>query len=647
MKQQTNHFFFILHLIICTFFNSIVFTLAPTAAEQGQQLEQAPITHQTIAELLLTSYGVTTTEKPKEKDPDKKTEPSDREKLQKFYTLLIAEEPLYNVTPAKNREMRTFIKNLELFFTQGNEDHSKHFFSAIDRTQTVFGRAALAAMLVQPSSDIAILKKQQDTIRLLVENEALMNELLALVDQIKQVETAILNNYEHQDTASKQLYPDIGRQNVVFLELFTRYVQCHTALTGLVSLTLIPGRAAHNIIQSLRRSRSITIHHAYEGIQALFGLLGGTLFISLAKASADKIKELQTNVMGVRTLLDIVQKIKNITHSNTKLNLIIAPATSAQKSKNYKQLLQLLSSNTFTGKASYFSSAGRILAAGHLMVGCREDFIPFMKTIGELDALLSLARLIKGSKNKSVGYSFVTYTQQDYPYLELNGFWNPIVTAEHAIPNNITFGGVDDCRNATNIVLTGANTGGKSTALKAILCAILLAQTCCIAPAASLTITPFTSINASLKTIDNTAKGVSQFQAEADRIVDLMFEADALKDNECMFIATDELPNGTSGDQAEEVMYTFVKYLAANPHVLSAVATHFPKLVTQLEQETNGLCKNYRMEAYVNEHGELIRPFILEPGISESKIAQIILEKTFERRKAEREKQKVQTASVD
>lgn len=97
----------------------------------------------------------------------------------------------------------------------------------------------------------------------------------------------------------------------------------------------------------------------------------------------------------------------------------------------------------------------------------------------------------------------------------------------------------------------------------------------------------------------------------------------SLKPHEKSFSIIDESFKGT-GSEAENLSHWYARTLAEYPNSMCINATHYSKL-THLEQETNGLYHNYKVEVTVNPNGTLNRPYKLERGYTLHNIAEYIL----------------------
>ncbi len=64
------------------------------------------------------------------------------------------------------------------------------------------------------------------------------------------------------------------------------------------------------------------------------------------------------------------------------------------------------------------------------------------------------------------------------------------------------------------------------------------------------------------------------------------------------------------------------------PNASFILSTHYFTHPPKLEEETNGVCKNYKVESYM-VNGTIVRPFKIEPGVSTNNIATDILNAGF------------------
>ncbi|HEX4068459.1 MAG TPA: hypothetical protein VHX42_00005, partial [Candidatus Babeliales bacterium] len=234
---------------------------------------------------------------------------------------------------------------------------------------------------------------------------------------------------------------------------------------------------------------------------------------------------------------------------------------------------------------------------------------------------VALANLYNSREDKAVRYCMVNFVENSAtPIINAHNFWNPFINPDTVITNNITFD--SSCPNS---ILTGPNTGGKSTVIKAIMLNVLMAQTFGIAPSENLTITPFTKLNCFMNIADDIATGASLFKSEVMRAKKLLELVQSLKRDEFSFVIIDEIFTGTSPQEGETAAIRFAKHMGTYANNISIIATHYPKMV-DLETETNGTFHNHHLEILRNEDGSLNRTFKLKNGPTFFNVAFDILE---------------------
>lgn len=291
--------------------------------------------------------------------------------------------------------------------------------------------------------------------------------------------------------------------------------------------------------------------------------------------------------------------------------------TFAQKSTDFNYLLELLETETFKGEASFFSRFGRIIAAQKLIKQFQSELSQAFVALGELDAYFSIVRLYQEQQGKGAQWTFPTYeAESETPFIDAQAFWNPMIHPDKVVVNSLQWG---TGGNPRAVLITGANAGGKSTAMTALVYGALLGQTIGIVPAHSFAFTPFTKIMTYLKITDDVAAANSHFKAGVVRAQALASTVENLKDKEFSITAVDEVFNGTTCAEGEAAAYSFIELLGSFPHNLCMTTTHFP-LITELEKTAPDTFKNYKVGVTFDQ-GKLVYPFKLEQGISDQVIA--------------------------
>lgn len=336
---------------------------------------------------------------------------------------------------------------------------------------------------------------------------------------------------------------------------------------------------------------------------------------------------LQERLIGVSTYVLAARQLVDLSLSHPEFakglkEFLGVVAIFEQKNDDLRELVKLLMTNTFTGRASFFSLQGRVLAAHSLMQSVKDELLDVSVCLGELDACVAIAHTYKRYEQESVGYSFAQLYDQQEPYVRAVDLWNPVVNLASAVVNSVELGHPQIVH---HMILTGSNKAGKSTFLKAIMIAQLFAQTITIVAAKQFISTPQTCLMTYMNVSDNTAEGQSLFAAQVARAKKIVQLVDGLQKGDRAFIIIDEIFTGTGSANAAKAALKVVNHLSESERACLIIATHFVDALPLLEKTTKGRCKNYKFDADKDANGNLFFRYKLEEGISQTNIANEIL----------------------
>lgn len=545
----------------------------------------------------------------------------------------------------------SFIDKLEL--AHGGENSNNSLLEMIfkNRINTTIGKAHAALTFCHPITDTTILKNRAEAILFLNENQNLATTLNNFLQKITPIEEQSLVFWHSKPVANQELLKAAYfgsilqglNTNTIALESFGRSL---LLLQGGITATLLPMEAAYfTYLGSLATNQSfkdtatqvLSFINQNTNIAQKVGLAGGLTafqaFISYPfycqfKSTKTIYSHIQNIMIATATHINAMKKM-GLLISKDKQLLTHLPSlqpladlnNSAKHSAKLNKLLGMLDTNTFKGEASFFSITGRVLAAYELMKQVKDELAPAFAAAGELDMYVALAKLYNEHENKDARYCMVNFIENSAtPIIDAQGFWNPFIDADKVVINNALFN-----TSCPNSILTGPNTGGKSTVIKAIMLDVLMAQTFGIAPAQSLSMTPFAKLNCFMNISDDIATGASLFKSEVMRAKKLLDLVQSLKQDEFSFVIIDEVFTGTSPQEGEQAALQFAKKLGSYTNNISIIATHYPKMV-DLEKETQGKYRNHHVEILRNEDGSLNRTFKLKNGPSFMNVAFDILE---------------------
>lgn len=244
-----------------------------------------------------------------------------------------------------------------------------------------------------------------------------------------------------------------------------------------------------------------------------------------------------------------------------------------------------------------------------------------------VDALSAVLRF-----RASVGGCFAEYVEAPShpPTLELAGLFHPCVA--DAVDNNLSLGGSSrtadgsgpsaSAVHAAHAVLTGPNAGGKSTLMKAALCAALLSQTATIACCRrSARLTPFALVSSQLNVADS-AGTESLFQAEMGRAQRVIRSLDAMPPSGRALVVIDEIFSSTNPVEGAAAAAACARRMSANAGAIVVVSTHFAYLCGELRRSRfTSLCMPVVLDETEGGNGVARYPYRLQAGVCRQYVA--------------------------
>ena len=509
---------------------------------------------------------------------------------------------------------------------------------------TTAGRKSFVEMVTMPMTDIQIVEQRQEVIRELSEHPEALNKAYVLLQKMKANEPYFYELYQRDGLTDmeKTLYPGYLMQLLQLAEVpaAVSFTNRWITFSPAVIQAIITG-TGYYLGRQLKKEfakQEKDISSAPMAAAVGYSLLNLPAVLSHTGAIVGMVQALmsmQERLIHVATFIRSGQQLIQLMHKNPAIAASL-PGLKEElarlvdgigTSKKFYYLNQLLRKSTFDeGAPSVWSSPGNIMVAYKYITEklTRQEYASTMNMLGDLDAYVALAKKMYEQKDEQATFCFAQfkpYAKQ--PMIEAVDFWNPFIPHTKVVPNTVSL----NTGNERNMIITGPNTGGKSTIMKALMFSVLLAQTFGIAPAKKLIITPFTKLISYLNINDDTGAGISLFKAEVKRAAELMHTLRGLRGNEFAFVMIDEIFQGTTADKASELSYKFLKKLNDEfKNVIFINATHHAG-VPEIEAESNGESKNYHPDVVMDENGRIIRyTYKLVPGRGTVSSAQQVAE---------------------
>jgi len=200
--------------------------------------------------------------------------------------------------------------------------------------------------------------------------------------------------------------------------------------------------------------------------------------------------------------------------------------------------------------------------------------------------------------------SFVSFTGIRHPLIE------HLQTNELYVTNDLTLG---DGENCDGILLFGTNAVGKTSLIKSVGIAIIMAQAGLYVPCKQFEYSPYNCIYTRILGNDNLFKGLSTFAVEMSELLPIITLAD-----ENSLILGDELCSGTDSSSALSIFSAGLERLHGTKSTF-LFATHFHEIVGRDEINSLNKLKMMHMEVvYDQKKDELIYGRKLKEGAGDS-----------------------------
>ncbi len=197
--------------------------------------------------------------------------------------------------------------------------------------------------------------------------------------------------------------------------------------------------------------------------------------------------------------------------------------------------------------------------------------------------------------------------------LKASGMYHPLLP--HPVPMDISFS-----KEQNFLLLTGANMSGKSTLMRTLGIAALLAHTGMGVPAQAFRISFLNGIISNMHVQDNIVLGESYFMAEVMR---MKITAQKLADCQYNLVLMDELFKGTNVHDAYECSMAVIDGLSDKQNNLMILSTHLYELKDKLQQ-TKGMFFRY-CHTDIKEGERYHFTYQLKEGVSNDRIGFLVL----------------------
>lgn len=206
-----------------------------------------------------------------------------------------------------------------------------------------------------------------------------------------------------------------------------------------------------------------------------------------------------------------------------------------------------------------------------------------ISSTAEMDVLISLAIATDYYEGPACRPVFkVSSDSSKEPCLSAEGLGHPMLRSDSLgkgtfVPNDVGIGG---SANASFILLTGPNMGGKSTLLRQVCLAVILAQIGADVPAESFQLSPVDRIFVRMGAKDHIMAGQSTFLTELSETASMLSSA-----TRNSLVALDELGRGTSTSDGQAIAESVLDHFIHKVHCLGMFSTHYHHLAVNYRND--------------------------------------------------------------
>lgn len=541
-------------------------------------------------------------------------------------------------------------------FVINNSGYSLHK-ELFSKLVTYSGKPVSMKLLVTPGFHASVIKKRQQCIGWLESKDQERKLLKLYLSQIREHEPYLMNLWNVHDKYWQQ---DLS--SFCMPQMLSQYDTNPTALGSYqwlkrLNLMAMPitssatGGAMQGVTDSIRRSESLIKGAFRGGINAIKDLgtqyktlLNPTAFKAGLKACQDETnskiwggllwylsvsglislpyltykndknllkmtehfrKEIKHQVQNINDLLVITRNLYKYI-LKTPLMLYITGLAEIGELFENKEIVKFLEfSRIILNNESKVLDKGYLFAAYNLVKSIKQQLIPLMEFIGEIDTYVCLAELINSHKNnKFRPFSLVQIlADPKATQMELVGFHNPLVQNNKSV-NNLSMNGPD-----SHVLLEGPHACGKSTITRAITYNFILIHSFGIISSIKGKSSIFDRFIAYSNVSENPQLGLSGFDAQLHEMITMRATIDNYeKDNKKVFCFLDEPLTGTMEEAGAKELKDFCSYISSKNNVLCVLATHFNNI------SSKDIFKPHYMECDETKPGEFVRTYILKPG---------------------------------
>lgn len=481
--------------------------------------------------------------------------------------------------------------NLELVRTLRNEDRYGSLLWVLDKTKTAMGARMLKNYLSRPLASEKAIQERLDVVEAMVDDFVIRKELTPLLSEIYDL-ARLVGRIGYGNANGRDLI-QLAKSLKVIPEIKTKLLSGNNPYLSnlankLCTFDEIVDLIERSIVENppfLIREGGIIRKGYNQDLDDLYTLSkGGKQWISDLEAKEKErtgIKGLKigyNKVFGfyIEISKSFLPQVKDEFGYIRKQTLTTGERYITQELKEKEDLI--LNAEDKIVKLEY-----------EIFQSIRAEIKKYTEQIQQLAEIISTIDVLHSFADVAVANGYVRPIFNSNRNIEIIEGRHPVlekITTEAYVPNDLKMGKEDFIH-----LITGPNMGGKSTYMRQVALAIVMAQIGSFVPAKSMTSPVYDQIFTRIGASDDLTSGQSTFMVE-------MIEANNAIQNatERSLIIFDEIGRGTSTFDGMALAQAIIEYIATNVQAMTLFSTHYHEL-TSLEGRLKGI-KNYQVKVF-------------------------------------------------
>ncbi|XP_062143527.1 DNA mismatch repair protein MSH6 [Alnus glutinosa] len=507
------------------------------------------------------------------------------------------------------------LENLEIFENSRNGDSSGTLYSQLNHCVTAFGKRLLKTWLARPLYHPESIRERQDAVSgLRGANLAFALEFRKALSRLPDMERLLARVFAISEANGRNankviLYEDAAKKQLQ--EFISALRGCELTAQACSSLGVIlesvESRVLHHLLTPGNGFPDINsvINHfkgAFDWVEANNSgrIIPHEGVDAEYDSSCKKVKEVefsltkhlkeQRKLLGDASITYVtVGKEAYLLEVPESLRGSIPRDYELRSSKkgffrywtpNIKKLVGELSQAESEKESSLKSILQRLI--GHFCEH-HDKWRQLVSATAELDVLISLAIASDYYEGPTCRPSILGSSNPDeVPCLSAKNLGHPVLRSDSLgkgtfVPNDVSIGGSD---HASFILLTGPNMGGKSTLLRQVCLAVILAQVGADVPAESFELSSVDRIFVRMGAKDHIMAGQSTFLTELSETALMLSSA-----TRNSLVALDELGRGTSTSDGQAIAESVLQHFVHKVQCRGMFSTHYHRLAVDYQKD--------------------------------------------------------------